>query len=133
MTRRLREAELQALARFRFELRRFMRQADRNAAEAGLTRAQYELLLAVRGWSGEGPPSVGALAEHLELRPHSTLELARRAEQHDLVTLHHDPADSRRQLVALTAVGRARVDRAAARNRSELDDLAAALAALDDR
>lgn len=127
MTRRLREAELQALARFRFELRRFVRQADRNAAEAGLTRAQYELLLAVRGWSGEGPPSVGALAEHLELRPHSTLELARRAEQHGLVTLHPDPADSRRQLVALTTAGRSAVERAAVRNRSELDDLREAL------
>ena len=133
MSARLTDAELQAQARFRFELRRFVRRADRNAAEAGLTRAQYELLLAVRGWSADEAPSVGSLAEHLELRPNSTLELARRAEQHGLVTLHPDPADSRRQLVALTTAGRSAVERAAVRNRSELDDLTAALFALHER
>lgn len=133
MSTRPTDAELQAQARFRFELRRFVRRADRNAAEAGLTRAQYELLLAVCGWSGDDAPSVGALAEHLELRPNSTLELARRAEQHGLVTLHPDPADSRRQLVALAPAGRTAVERAAVRNRSELDDLTAALFALHER
>lgn len=46
---------------------------------------QYQLLLAIKGLPEDGEPTVGALAEQLHLRHHSTVELINRAERKQLV------------------------------------------------
>ncbi len=101
----LSDRQYRSLARFRHDLRVFLHFSEVSARGVGLTPAQHQLLLAVRGWSGEGQPSIGELAEFLQTRPHSTLELTRRAEEAGLVRLEVDPADRRRQRVALTETG----------------------------
>ena len=53
-------------------------------------------------------PVVGDLAEALQLRHHSVVELIDRADAAGLVTRRPDPADLRRQQVLLTAAGRRR-------------------------
>ena len=67
-----------ALASFRYGLRRFLHFSEEAARAAGLTPAQHQLLLAVRGHDGEGPPTIGEVAEHLQLKVHSTGELVGR-------------------------------------------------------
>jgi DNA-binding MarR family transcriptional regulator len=113
------DEEYRALARFRHDLRVFLAFSEGAAREAGLTPAQHQLLLAVRGWPDEAPPSVGDLAEFLQSKPHSTLELVRRAEQAGLLVLEVDPEDRRRQLVRLSADGDARLEALTQRHRDE--------------
>jgi DNA-binding MarR family transcriptional regulator len=116
----LSNADYRALARFRYALRVFLRFSEEAARSAGLTPNQHQLLLAVRGWDGDGPPSMSDLAERLQLAPHSTLELARRAEEAGLVELAVDDDDRRRQLVALTPAGRDTLAELTSLHRDEL-------------
>lgn len=116
----LSDRQYRSLARFRHRLRVFLRFSELSAREVGLTPAQHQLLLAIRGWPESGPPSVGDLAEVLQSRPHSTLELARRAEEAGLVSLAADPADRRRQLVSLTEEGREKLAALSVLHREEL-------------
>src|SRR5947208_2478140 len=95
--------EYQALAQFRHSLRVFVAFSEEAARSVGLTPAQHQLLLAVRGHVGGGAPAIGDLAAALQLRHHSTVELVGRAEAAGLVERHPDPTDQRRHRVTLTA------------------------------
>jgi DNA-binding MarR family transcriptional regulator len=86
-------------------VRRFLHWSEQRAAEAGLTAAQHQLLLAVRGHPSDEEPTIGELAEHLLLRHHSTVQLVDRAELAGLVVRHRDGDDHRRVRVALTPEG----------------------------
>lgn len=101
----LSDRDYQALARFRHALRVFLRFSEEAARDAGLTPAQHQLLLAVRGWPGPEPPSVAEVAEVLQARPNSTLELANRAVGAGLVTRTGSGDDRRRVGLALTPDG----------------------------
>jgi DNA-binding MarR family transcriptional regulator len=90
----------------RTNLRRFLHWSEERAAEAGLTSAQHQLLLAIRGSDTPHGPSVGEVAESLLLRPHSATELVDRAERAGLVARRLDPADQRVVRLALTARSR---------------------------
>jgi DNA-binding MarR family transcriptional regulator len=123
--RPLGDRDYRSLARFRHALRTFLSFSEQAAREAGITPAQHQLLLAVRGWPEEGPPAVGDLAEFLHTKPHSTLELVRRAEQVDLLRLVTDEHDRRRQLVELSPTGRRTLESLSRRHREELRRLRA--------
>jgi len=115
----LAEAEYQALARFRYALRKFLRFSEEAARASGVTPLQHQLLLAVRGF-GRVPPSIRDLAEQLQQRHHSVVELVDRAEEAGLVRRSADPADARRQLVRLTDLGRTTLAGLYTANRAEL-------------
>jgi DNA-binding MarR family transcriptional regulator len=109
-----------ALASFRHSLRVFHRFSEDAARAAGVTPAQHQLVLAVKGWPGAEPPSVSDVADRLQLRNHSTVELVRRAEQAGLVTTHADPHDHRRQLLEVTDHGERLLASLSALHRDEL-------------
>lgn len=115
----LADREYQALARFRHALRVFLRFSEGAAREAGVTPAQHQLLLAVRGHR-DGTPVVGDVAESLQLRHHSAVELIDRAEAAGLVHRRPDPDDGRRHQVLLTERGRDVLERLSAAHRAEL-------------
>ena len=108
------------LAEFRHALRVFQRFSEDAARSAGVTPAQHQLVLAVKGWPRSEPPSVSDIAERLQLRTHSTVELVRRAEQAGLVTTHVDPDDHRRQLLEVTEHGERLLASLSALHRDEL-------------
>lgn len=112
--------QYRSLARFRHALRVFLRFSELSAREVGLTPSQHQLLLAVRGWPHGDPPTVGDLSEFLQSHPHSTLELARRAEAASLVHLRADPEDRRRQLVELSPMGEEKLAELSVLHRDEL-------------
>ena len=97
------DADYAALLGFRDELRRFLHWSEQQAVAAGITPAQYQLLLAIRGHPG-GPPTIGDVAEHLLLRHHSVVGLVDRAVAADLVERRTDLDDQR--LVRLRATPR---------------------------
>ena len=113
------------LLRFRDALRRFLHWSETQAKAAGLTPAQHQLLLAVRGHDGD--PTIGEIAEHLLLRHHSTVELVDRAERAGLVERFSDPGDGRVVRVRLSRLGQRRIEGLAALHVDELSRLQAGL------
>jgi DNA-binding MarR family transcriptional regulator len=119
--------DFEHLLAFRASLRRFQRWSEDQAAAAGLTRAQHQLLVAVKGHPGDMAPAVGELAGYLLLRPHSMGELVNRAEEAGLVRRSPDPRDARVVRVDLTRKGDRLVTELTEPHLAELRNLAAAL------
>lgn len=115
----MRDADYRTLARFRFALRTFLRFSEDAARAAGLTPNQHQLLLAVRG-AADGPPTITDMAEQLQLRHNSTVELVDRAEAAGLVRRQADLADRRRQLLSCTPRGEALLASLSVAHREEL-------------
>lgn len=101
----LTQAELRALAEFRYRIRRFLRFSEAAAREAGLEPQQHQLLLAAAA-AADGPATVGELAERLQLKAHSVDELVTRAEGNGLVRRRR--SDDDRRLVRVEPTGRGR-------------------------
>jgi DNA-binding MarR family transcriptional regulator len=89
------------LLAFRVGLRRFLRWSGQQAVTVGLTAAQHQLLLAIRGHPDPRGPSVGELADYLCTQHHSAVQLIDRAEQLGLIARHRTDSDDRR-VVRLT-------------------------------
>ena len=114
----LTDADYAELLRFRDALRRFLRWSAQAAGDAGLTPAQHQLLLAVRGHDGD--PTIGDVADHLLLKHHSAVELVDRAERAGLVRRHVDETDRRVVRLALTAACERRIAELATAHLEEL-------------
>jgi DNA-binding MarR family transcriptional regulator len=111
------------LLAFRVRLRQFQHWSRAQARAVGLTPAQHQLLLAVKGHPG-GHPTVGDLAGYLLLRHHSTVELIDRAAAAGFVERSGDGDDGRRTRVRLTPDGERRIDRLSTAHLDELRNLA---------
>lgn len=126
----LNQAQYERLLRFRTGLRRFLHWSAEQAALAGLTPAQHQLLLAVRGHPEPQGPTIRDVAGYLLLRHHSAVELVDRAQAAGLVERRTDPADGRAVRLGLTALGKERLDKLAAAHLKELVRLEPELHAL---
>jgi len=122
--RGLPDEQYQELLAFRTALRRFLRWSEQQAATAGLTGQQHQLLLAIRGHDGADAPTVGDVAEHLLLRHHSAGELVDRAAEAGLVRRVHDEDDGRVVRLELTGRGQGLLERLSAAHVEELARLA---------
>jgi len=120
-------ADFENLLAFRTGLRRFLHWSQTQAQAAGLTPAQHQLLVAIKGHPGGQPPTVGDLAGYLLLRHHSAVELVDRAAAAGLVRRCPDPDDGRVTRVGLTADGESRLARLAPAHLDELRELAPVL------
>jgi DNA-binding MarR family transcriptional regulator len=72
-------ADFERLLQLRTGLRRFLRWSEAQARAAGVTPAQHQLLLAVRGHPDPDGPTIGEVADYLVLRHHSAVGLVDRA------------------------------------------------------
>jgi DNA-binding MarR family transcriptional regulator len=124
MSRRpqLTDADYARLLSLRTGLRVFLRWSEEQAEHAGLTPAQHQLLLAIRG--SQDPPTIGQLAELLLLRHHSTSELVDRAADAGLVVRLADADDGRVVRVRLTRRGEGQLEALSVRHLDELGRLA---------
>lgn len=127
----LRQDDYERLLGFRTALRRFLRWSEEEARAAGLTPAQHQLLLAIRGHGGPPGPTVGELSEYLVLRHHSVVELIDRAEAAGLVRRRRDRSDHRLVHLRLSAEGKRRIEGLSKLHLEELRRLAPALRALE--
>src|SRR3954470_1456012 len=85
------DEDYRRLLELRTGLRRFLRWSERQAEQAGLTPAQHQLLLAIRGHPDSRGPTVGDIADSLLLRHHSAVGLVDRAAAAGLVARGPDP------------------------------------------
>lgn len=123
----LTKQDFEALARFRFGIRRYLRFSEETVRQHGVTPQQYQLLLALKGFPGREWATVSELAERLQLRHHSTVELVNRAQAQKLVQRISDPGDARVVRVALTPDGERVLAELSALHRSELEQMGTAL------
>ena len=105
MTRELEDADYQRLLQFRTGLRRFLHWSEEQAEKVGLTAAQHQLLLAIRGHDGELGPTIGEVAGYLLLQHHSAVGLVDRAVKAGIVERHEDAVDRRIVRLRLTPQG----------------------------
>jgi DNA-binding MarR family transcriptional regulator len=119
----LTDADYRRLLEFRDGLRRFLRWSGDQAVAAGMTPAQHQLLLAIRGHGGGKAPTIGELAEHLMVRHHSLVQLLDRAARAGLIRREQDPVDHRFVHVVLTDEGAAKLELLTAAHLKELSRL----------
>ena len=124
VTMNLSEEDYTRLLALRTGLRHFQRWSEQQAQNAGLTPAQHQLLLAIRGHPDRRGPTVGEVADYLLLRHHSTVELADRADSAGLVRRNRDPDDRRIVRLQLTELGAETLEGLSALHVQELERLA---------
>ena len=108
------------LAWFRYNLRKFLRFSEKAARQFGVTPQQHQLMLGVAGYTGRGTASISELAEFLQERHHSVVELIERAAQNGLVCREQDTTDRRIVLVSLTPAGEEKLSQLSDLHREEL-------------
>lgn len=124
MPRRLRDEDYRRLLDFRTGLRRFLQWSAEQAEATGVTAAQHQLMLAVRGHRDPRGPTIGDLADYLVSRHHSVVGLVDRAEDAGLVVRSQDPDDHRVVRLGLTAKGEERLEQLGALHLAELGRMA---------
>jgi DNA-binding MarR family transcriptional regulator len=124
MTPRPTDEDYRRLLELRTGLRRFLRWSERRAEEAGLTPAQHQLLLAIRGHPDPRGPTIGDVADSLLLRHHSAVGLIDRAEAAGLVVRGPDPDNPSAVRLRLTEQGSRRLEALSELHLAELEHLA---------
>jgi DNA-binding MarR family transcriptional regulator len=125
------DADYEQLYQFRARLRRFLRWSEERIRAAGLTPSQYLLLLGIRADATGKGPTIGDMAEFLQLRHHTVVELVDRAEGAGLIRRVSDPDDGRVVRLSLTSPGKQSLERLASMNFQELSRLELITRALD--
>ncbi len=128
----LHKADYERLLALRTGLRRFLHWSEEQAKATGLAPAQHQLLLAIKGHPGDRPPSVGELADHLVLRPHSAVGLIDRAQAAGLVAREPDREHSGTVRLRLTESGERHLAALATAHLAEAARLAPAMQSLWD-
>lgn len=126
----LTQAQYTQLLQLRTGLRRFLHWSEEQAQAHGLTPAQHQLLLAVRGSGAHRGPTIGELSQTLVLRHHSVVGLVDRAQSAGLVTRQRDPARHSLVHVLLTDRGKKALRSLALDHLREIAELAPAMQAL---
>src|SRR6266700_2629986 len=98
-------SDYQALAEFRFQIRRFWRFSERAVREAGLEPGQYQLMLAIKGMPEGVRPRIRELANRMHIQHHSAVELVNRLEAGGFVRRERAQEDRREVLLTLTPKG----------------------------
>ena len=122
-------SDYQALAEFRYQLRRFLHASEVRALSAGLEPQQHQLMLAVKGLGDSDTPTIMRLAERLQLRHHSVVGLIDRLESRQLVKRRRDMDDHRRVIIDLTPEGEVLLAELSQFHEEELRDMAPELLA----
>ncbi|MHB8214659.1 MAG: MarR family winged helix-turn-helix transcriptional regulator [Candidatus Sulfotelmatobacter sp.] len=98
-------SDYQALAEFRYQIRRFLHFSEQVVKKSGLERGQYQLMLAIKGMPSGIRPRIRELANRMQIRHHSAVELVNRLEAGGFVHRTRAQDDRREVLLALTPKG----------------------------
>ena len=112
--------DYRALAELRYQIRRFVHFSEQAARLARIEPRQHQFLLSLKGLPENIRPSIGALADRLQIRPHSAVELVNRLVKRGFVKRRRDSEDGREVLLTLTAKGEAVLRELSLHHRAEL-------------
>jgi DNA-binding MarR family transcriptional regulator len=121
--------DYQALAEFRYQIRKFLRFSEKAVQSAGLERGQYQLMLTIKGIPEGVRPRIRELANRLQIRHHSAVELINRLERGGYVRRERAQDDRREVLLALTPKGERVLGELALHHHEELRSAAPSLVA----
>ena len=127
MAARIRPGEYEALAEIRYRIRRFLVFSEASAREVGIEPQQHQLLLAIRGMPEGVSPTIGRVAERLQIQHNSTVELVNRSCEKGLVAKLASAGDRREVHLQITARGKRLLEKLAVSHRTELRKAAPAL------
>jgi DNA-binding MarR family transcriptional regulator len=103
---RLLSDDYEALATFRYAMRKFLRFSRRVlAVEADLTTEKYEALLALKAYGRASGLTITDLSERLQVRHHTAVSLVDNLEAAGLVRRQQGTGDRRRVYVKMTTAG----------------------------
>ena len=97
--------DFQAMAELRYQIRRFLHFSETAARQEGLEPQQHQLLLAIEGLPCGLKPTIGTLAERMQIRHHSAVGLIDRLVERGLLVRLRATDDRRQVLVKLTPEG----------------------------
>jgi DNA-binding MarR family transcriptional regulator len=109
-----------SLAELRYQIRCFLSFSEQAARAAGLEPRQHQLMLSLKGLPDGARPTIGELAERLQIQHHSTVELVNRLSAAGYVRRKRDGADRREVLLALTPKGEKVLRELSLHHRAEL-------------
>jgi len=128
LLQKITDSDYRSLAEFRHQIRRFLHFSEQAARAAGLEPHQHQLLLALRGLEAQSAaPSIGVLAERMQIQHHSAVELIDRLVERGLVGRQRAPSDRRQVLIHLTPRGEAELEKLAVCHLAELSNNGPAL------
>src|ERR1700739_2062200 len=99
MNHRLTLFDYQALAEFRYQIRRFLHFSEEAARHAGVEPQHHQLMLAVKGRPPGEAARIGYLADRLQIQHHSAVELVDRLATKGLITRTRGSEDRREVFV----------------------------------
>jgi DNA-binding MarR family transcriptional regulator len=117
------QPNFKAMAELRYQIRRFLRFSENAARHAGIEPQQHQLLLAVRGLPAALKPTIGVLAERMQLQHHSTVELVDRLVERGFLCRLRATDDRRQVLVKLTDAGEKFLQKLALHHLQELQSV----------
>ena len=127
--KRLTLSDYQALAEFRFQIRKFLHFSEKAVQASGLERGQYQLMLAIKGIPEGVRPRIRELANRMQIQHHSAVELVNRLEAGGYVQRERAQEDRREVLLALTPKGEKVLAELALHHHEELQSAAPTLVA----
>ena len=113
-------SDYQALAEFRHQIRKYLHFSEQAVRDAGLERGQYQLMLAIKGMPAGVRPRIRELAQRMQIRHHSAVELVNRLEAGRYVRRQRAHDDRREVLLALTPFGERTLSELALHHHEEL-------------
>ncbi len=127
--RKLTLSDYQALAEFRYQIRKYLHFSEGAVHDAGLERGQSQLMLAIKGMTEGVRPRIRELANRMQIQHHSTVELINRLEAGGYVRRARAQEDRREVLLALTKKGEKVLEQLALHHHEELRSAAPGLVA----
>jgi len=116
-----------SLAELRYQIRCFLSFSEQAARAVGLEPRQHQLMLSLKGLPNDARPTIGELAERLQIQHHSTVELVNRLSAAGYVRRKRDGEDRREVLLALTTKGEKVLQELSLHHRTELRSAGPAL------
>jgi DNA-binding MarR family transcriptional regulator len=113
-------SDYESLAELRYQIRCFLAFSERAARAAGLEPRQHQLMLGLKGLPCDARPTVGELAERLQIQHHSAVELVNRLAAAGYLRRTRGGEDRREVLLSLTPRGEKMLRKLSLHHRAEL-------------
>ncbi len=113
-------SDYEALAELRYQIRRFLAFSEQAARGAGLEPRQHQLMLALKGLPPRSRPTIGELAERLQIQHHSAVELVNRLVAAGYIRRTRADEDRREVLLSLMPKGERVLRQLSLHHRTEL-------------
>jgi DNA-binding MarR family transcriptional regulator len=113
-------SDYKSLAELRYQIRCFLSFSEQAARAAGLEPRQHQLMLGLKGLPRDVRPTIGEVAERLQIQHHSAVELVNRLANAGYVRRVRAGRDRREVLLSLSAKGEQVLRRLSLHHRAEL-------------